>query len=325
LRKILVTGAAGFIGSSLVERLQNLPGLEIVAIDSFTDYYPAAIKANNVALFGSAVRLVREDLNSADLGALLKGVDTVFHQAGQPGVRPSWGRSFDAYLRDNVQASQRLLEACRSAPDLRRVVFASSSSIYGDAERYPTLESDRPQPLSPYGVTKLAAEHLMVLYAKQFGVPAVALRYFTVYGPRQRPDMGFTRFITRSLLGMPFEVYGDGTQIRDFTFVSDIVEANIAAATAPELEPGVVLNVSGGASVSLRDALATIAELTNGVGDLRFIDSAPGDVFRTGGDSTLALQTIGWSPKVGIRDGLQQQVDWLRQLLQTYAPLVGGA
>lgn len=325
MKKVLVTGAAGFIGSSLVERLQETPGLEILAIDSFTDYYPEFIKEDNASRFGSAVRLIREDLGRVDLAGLLEGVDTVFHQAGQPGVRPSWGQSFDSYLRDNVQVTQRLLEACRSAESLQRLVFASSSSVYGDAERYPTLETDRPQPMSPYGVTKLAAEHLTVLYAKNFGIPAVALRYFTVYGPRQRPDMGFTRFITRSLLDVPIEVYGDGTQVRDFTFVSDIVDANIAAATAEELQPGLVLNVSGGSSVQLRDALTLVTELTGGSGDLRFTDNVPGDVLRTGGDSTLALHTIGWSPKVGIRDGLQQQVDWLRPRAATYAPLVGGA
>ena len=225
----LVTGAAGFIGSHLSERLLD-DGVEVRGVDRFSDYYDVALKRANLALLESrpGFSFTEGDLNELDLAQLLDGVDVVFHLAAQPGVRASWGREFEIYLRDNLLATQRLLEESRSH-ELRRFVFASSSSIYGDAEHFPTKETDAPGPVSPYGVTKLAAEHLGRQYFKGFGVPTVALRYFTIFGPRQRPDMAFNRFISAGLDGEPIAVFGDGLQERDFTYVSDAVAATIAA------------------------------------------------------------------------------------------------
>ena len=323
MKKVLITGIAGFVGSSLAERLLETPGVQVIGIDSFTDYYPVAIKRDNIStLCNAGVRIDEADLATADLDQLLDGVDTVFHQAGQPGVRPSWGTSFGAYTRDNVNATQRLLEACNRSSQLKRIVYASSSSVYGEAKQYPTYEQDRTAPLSPYGVTKLAAEHLMSLYAANFGVPAVSLRYFTVYGPRQRPDMGFTRFLTRSIFGDEISVYGDGSQIRDFTFVQDIVDANIAAATAQDVASGSVFNISGGSSVALNEVFEMIEDVSGAPLKLKRTDKVPGDVFQTGGDSSHAREVLGWTPRTDLRQGLRQQLEWLAPRADRYRDLV---
>src|SRR5215213_5528429 len=225
----LVTGAAGFIGSHLADRLLA-DGVEVRAVDRLSDYYDVDLKRANLANLEthSSFSFLEGDLNQTELGPLLDGVEVVFHLAAQPGVRASWGREFEIYLSDNLLATQRLLEECRER-ELRRFVFASSSSIYGDAERFPTKETDPPAPVSPYGVTKLAAEHLSRQYFGGFGVPTVGLRYFTIFGPRQRPDMAFNRFIRAGLDGEAIDVYGDGLQERDFTYVGDAVEATVAA------------------------------------------------------------------------------------------------
>jgi nucleoside-diphosphate-sugar epimerase len=227
--KALVTGAAGFIGSTLAERLVG-QGADVVGIDCFTDYYPRALKERNVAGLRRAAnfRLVDEDLLEVDLASLLDGVTHIFHLAAQAGVRKSWGRDFDVYVSNNIGATQRLLEAC-TGRRLDRFVYASTSSVYGDEAAIPMREDARLQPVSPYGVSKLAAEHLGYLYHVNHGLPFVALRYFTVYGPRQRPDMGFHRFLTAAMDGRPLTRYGDGEQTRDFTFVADAVSAAVAA------------------------------------------------------------------------------------------------
>lgn len=199
----------------------------------------------------------------------------------------------------------------RRAPHVSRVVYASSSSVYGDAERFPTSELDRPAPISPYGVTKLAAEHLCSLYASQFGLPTVSLRYFTVFGPRQRPDMAFTRFLTAAATGGQITVYGTGEQIRDFTYVDDVVEANLLAATS-EVKPGTVLNVAGGTHVSVNEVLEEVAALAGGRLDVRRVARSDGDVTRTGGDATRAAEVLGWQPRVGIVEGLARQWEWVR-------------
>ena len=230
--RVVVTGAAGFIGSHLTERLLA-NGHDVVGIDCFTDYYDRDLKEKNLEPSRAHARFTfaEIDLVDADLKPALDGAAIVYHLAGQPGVRPSWGNQFDQYVRDNVIATQRLLECLKGNP-IQRFVFAGSSSVYGDAEMFPTKESALPRPVSPYGVTKLAAEHLTHLYTQNFGIPAVSVRYFTVYGPRQRPDMAFARFMEALSDGEEIEVYGDGEQTREFTYVSDAVEGTIRAAGA---------------------------------------------------------------------------------------------
>ncbi|MEZ0343138.1 NAD-dependent epimerase/dehydratase family protein [Mycobacterium sp. pV006] len=323
MRRVLVTGVAGFIGSTLAEHLTaSYPSVSVVGVDRFTDYYPRSIKLENIAALGRAgVEVIEDDLVTTNLDKLLEGVDVIFHQAGQPGVRPSWGDSFDAYTRDNIIASQKLLEAARRAPGLKRFVYASSSSVYGDAERYPTVESDTPRPLSPYGVTKLAAEHLMGLYAVNFGVPTVSLRYFTVFGPKQRPDMAFTRFITRALTGRAIQVFGTGKQIRDFTFVDDIVRANIAAATA-QVPLGAVYNIAGGSSVSVNDVIAMLGEIMGREIQVDRLGKSTGDVFRTGGLFEAAREALHWEPTVSLNEGLRRQTEWVQARVDSLGELV---
>jgi UDP-glucuronate 4-epimerase len=309
---VLVTGVAGFIGSTLAERLV-CDGYEVLGIDNFSDYYDRDVKEANLSQLAGAngFTLLEGDLNEVDLRTLLDGVEVVYHQAGQPGVRKSWGADFAHYVDANISATQRLLEAVRHwAPSLKRFVYASSSSVYGNAERYPTEESDRPQPLSPYGVTKLAGEHLVTLYAENFGVPSISLRYFTVYGPRQRPDMAFNRFISLALRGRPLPVHGDGSQIREFTYVDDIVAANVLAGHAP-VEPGAVVNLSGGTATSVNDVLDLLEKIHGEALQIDRGGSALGDVFRTGGSTETAKTLLGWEPRLGIEEGLELEYDWL--------------
>lgn len=308
--RALVTGAAGFIGSNLARRLCS-EGHDVTGVDSFTDYYEVALKKANAAnVVGAGARLVEADLNEVDLDQLLDGIEVIFHLAGQPGVRASWGAEFAAYTDCNISATQKLLEAVRGKPGIRRFVFASSSSVYGDAERYPTNEKDRPQPVSPYGVTKLAAEHLCTLYAANFGVPTVSLRYFTVYGPGQRPDMAFTRFMRAAISGENIYVFGTGEQVRDFTYVDDVAEANLCAATA-DARPGSVFNVAGGSHSSVNAVLDTLGELTGRKLSVVRQDPIAGDVTRTGGDTTAIRSVLRWQPKVDLREGLARQLAWV--------------
>lgn len=308
----LVTGVAGFIGSTLADRLLR-DGHEVIGIDNFSDYYGRDIKQSNLSALINAdgFRFVEADLNTVEIAPLVSDVQVVYHQAGQPGVRKSWGKDFSCYVDANVSATQRLLEAvCHSAPQLSRFVYASSSSVYGDAERYPTSESDRPQPRSPYGVTKLAAEHLVSLYAANFGLPTVSLRYFTVYGPRQRPDMAFNRFISLALSGARLQVHGDGSQVREFTFVDDIIEANVRAGTKP-LAPGTVVNLSGGSSISVNEILDLLEKIHGRPLQVDRGEPALGDVLRTGGSTERAKALLDWEPRVTIEDGLTREYDWL--------------
>jgi nucleoside-diphosphate-sugar epimerase len=307
----LVTGAAGFIGSRLARRLRH-NNHQVTGLDSFTDYYDVALKtANAEVVRRSGASFIEGDLNSVDLDHVLSDIDVIFHLAGQPGVRASWGADFPIYTRSNVDATQRLLEACRCSRRIKRFVYASSSSVYGDAECYPTTENMRPQPVSPYGVTKLAGEHLCCLYAKNFGVPTVSLRYFTVYGPGQRPDMAFTRFIKSAIQGQELQIYGSGEQVRDFTYVDDVVEANLLAATK-DVRPGIVLNVAGGSHTTVNQVLTILEELTGSALMRRHIDAVAGDVRQTGGDTSGIRSALGWEPSVNLRDGLARQLEWLR-------------
>jgi nucleoside-diphosphate-sugar epimerase len=305
----LVTGAAGFVGSHLAKRLRD-DDHDVVGLDSFTDYYDVALKrANADAAVRAGVKFVEADLNEVDLRSVLDGVDVIFHLAGQPGVRSSWGNEFATYTRCNIEATQKLLEASRDSTSLRRLVFASSSSIYGDAERFPTSESDRPQPISPYGVTKLAAEHLCSLYASSFDIPTVSLRYFTVYGPGQRPDMAFTRFAQAAVRGSEITIFGSGEQVRDFTYVDDVVEANVLAATR-DVPPGAVLNVAGGSHTSVNEVLDVFRELADTELTVIRVEAMAGDVRRTGGDTAAIRSVLGWRPVVGLREGIERQLKW---------------
>jgi len=307
----LVTGAAGFIGSHLVERLLD-DGAQVTGVDCFTDYYDPALKRANLvgAISHPRFRLIELDLGAADL-ATLPDVAVVFHQAAQAGVRSSWGRDFAAYAHHNVLATQRLLERYRQSP-LERFVYASSSSVYGDAERYPTDESMLPRPFSPYGVTKLAGEHLTLLYGRNFGLPVTALRYFTVYGPRQRPDMAFHKFCRAMLAGDPIPVYGDGKQSRDFTFIKDAIEANVRA--WKRAAPQSVYNVGGGSQVDVLEAIAILERALETKAKIRYEPRPPGDPLRTRADAARLRADLGFTPSTGIVEGLEAEAHWARAL-----------
>ena len=311
--KALVTGAAGFIGSTLSTALVGR-GIDVVGIDCFTDYYGRDIKEDNLAALRAHPKFtfVEAALQTADLPRLLDGVTVVFHLAAQAGVRKSWGDDFRIYTTNNVDATQRLLEAVKDRP-LSRFVYASSSSVYGDIAAIPMKEDVRLQPVSPYGVTKLAAEHLCHLYHVNFGVPAVSLRYFTVYGPRQRPDMGFHRFIRAALTGGPISLFGDGQQTRDFTYVGDAVAATMAAGDRGA--PGAVYNIGGGNRVSIAEVLDLIGQLTGRPLDIRRQSSEKGDMRDTFADTTRARTDLGFSPAHTLQSGLAAEVEWLSRLL----------
>jgi len=308
----LVTGAAGFIGSHVAEALLQ-QGERVIGIDSFNDYYDAALKRQNVAALQShaAFELIAGEIQTLDWPALLAQSSTVFHQAAQAGVRASWGQGFGDYTERNINATQCMLEAAKHASGLQRFVFASTSSVYGNAETLPTPESVCPQPISPYGITKLAAEQLCWLYWQNFGVPATALRYFTVYGPRQRPDMAFHKFFRAALAGDPIAIYGDGQQTRDFTFISDAVAANLAAAQAPEAV-GQAINVGGGSRVALTEVLDAIERTIGQSLQRRYAERAMGDARHTGADVSRAHQVLGYRPQVPLESGLQQQWAWMQ-------------
>ena len=308
--RALVTGAAGFVGSFLVEALLAR-GDDVVGIDSFSPYYSVASKRDNLASIGSdpSFTFVEGDLNDVELTELLDGVHVVFHLAGQPGVRASWGQEFDVYLTQNVLTTQKLLEAVRALP-LGRFVLASSSSVYGQAERFPTHESDWPRPVSPYGVTKLAAEHLCHLYQAAFGVPTVVLRYFTVFGPRQRPDMAFSRFMAAGLADQPLTIIGDGGQSRDFTYVADAVAATIAA--GEQGAPGRVYNIAGGCQATMIEVVETLERLLGRPLQRLHLEPVPGDPRRTGADVSAARLELGYEPATGLEDGLARQLEHAR-------------
>ncbi len=304
----MVTGVAGFIGSHLSERLLA-GGNEVVGIDTFTDYYARTRKEQNLGASRShdSFHFKEADLVEANLPQLLDGAGVVYHLAGQPGVRPSWGSQFDRYVRDNIIATQRLLEALKEAP-IERLVFAGSSSVYGDAEMFPTKESALPRPVSPYGVTKLAAEHLTHLYTRNFGTPVVSVRYFTVYGPRQRPDMAFSRFMKALAAGDEIEVFGDGEQTREFTYVSDAVDGTIKASSADVV--GKVFNLGGGSRVTVNQVLATLEEISGVKVRRQNLPAAPGDPRHTGASINLARERLGWEPRVSLSEGLARQWAW---------------
>ena len=307
----LVTGAAGFIGSHLCERLLSA-GVRVTGVDCFTDYYDPALKRRNLerANASDGFSLLELDLGRDDL-ARLPEVSVVFHQAAQAGVRASWGAEFAGYVHHNVLATQRLLERYREVK-LERFVYASSSSVYGDAERYPTPETLLPRPFSPYGVTKLAGEHLVLLYGRNFGLPVSALRYFTVYGPRQRPDMAFHKFCRALLRGEAIPVYGDGKQSRDFTFIDDAIEANLRAWRQSASQG--VYNVGGGSQVDVLEAIRILESALGVKAQIRFEPRPPGDPLRTRADATRIAADLGFAPATPIEKGLAAEAQWAREL-----------
>jgi nucleoside-diphosphate-sugar epimerase len=312
---ILVTGAAGFIGSQLAQRCVA-QGHTVLGIDSFAPYYDAEIKRANIAQVAApgSWTFLEADLAELDLVAVLKGIDVVFHLAAQPGVRTSWGQTFGAYVDSNVTALQRLLEASKST-SIERFVFASSSSVYGDAERFPTDEDTPLRPISPYGATKVLGEHLCRLYHLSHGLPTVVLRYFTVYGPRQRPDMAFNRLIRAALENEEIVIYGDGGQTRDFTFVGDTVGGTIAAAWKGL--PGGIYNLGGGTRASMNEVLEMIGELTGKELMVRRVSAQAGDARDTAADTSSARMQLGFAPSRSLYEGLAEQIRWQQQRLSS--------
>lgn len=312
--KCMVTGAAGFIGSHLSRALIGR-GDEVVGVDCFDKYYDRIIKERAVTDLREAPKfeLVEADLNELDLGPLLGRVEVVFHLAAQPGVRRSWGDPFKFYVNNNILTTQRLLEAIKDNAPQVKVVFAGSSSVYGNAPDRPTSEKTIPQPVSPYGVTKLAAEHLVRLYHVEHGLNTVSLRYFTVFGPGQRPDMAFHRFIKAGLTGQQIVVYGDGEQGRDFTFVDDTVQATMAAAEAGAW--GRVFNVGGGHRVTINQVLGELSDLLGRRLDVRHDDQVKGDVRDTEADISLAKSLLGYAPRTDLRRGLAEETAWIEEVI----------
>ncbi|HET9250506.1 MAG TPA: NAD-dependent epimerase/dehydratase family protein [Candidatus Eisenbacteria bacterium] len=309
--RVLVTGAAGFIGSTLVEALLK-KDTAVTGVDAFTSNYNPAQKRSNIAsaLTNPSFRLIEADIRSAPLEPLLEDVTHVVHLAALPGVRASWGDPFRAYAEHNVTATQRLLEALRAHP-VERIVVASSSSVYGLPTRFPTPEDEMPRPISPYGVTKLATEALLHAYWASFRLPVVSLRYFTVYGPRQRSDMGIHNFFEAARAGTPVSIYGDGSQTRDFTFVDDAVAATMEALFRPAV-PGLVYNIGGGHRVTLHDLLASI-ELVSGLTiERRLVAPPPGDPRDTSADTSRARRDLGYEPRTDLTQGLRRQWEWHR-------------
>jgi UDP-glucuronate 4-epimerase len=307
--RALVTGCAGFIGSHLTESLLA-DGHEVVGVDCFNDNYGRRDKLRNLdrAMGWRSFEFVPIDLARGDLADLVEETDTTFHLAAEPGVRSSWGTRFETYARNNILATQQLLEAAKAWPE-RRFVYASSSSIYGQAETLPTPEDARPAPQSPYGMTKLAGEHLCGLYHANHGVDAVILRFFSVYGPRQRPDMAFRRFCSAAVAGLPLHVFGDGRQTRDFTFVGDVVDATRRAGDAQGVG-GTVINVGGGSRVSLNETLEIISALAGRPLDVQRGGPERGDVRDTGADTERARRLLGFRPSTELADGLAEEFEW---------------
>jgi UDP-glucose 4-epimerase len=302
--KCLVTGCAGFIGSTLTDQLLKL-GHSVTGIDCFTDYYPRSIKEKNIsdARRNPQFTFIENEILNI---STFPDVDYIFHEAAQAGVRASWGKDFAIYTHQNIESTQYLLESYKNT-SLKKFVYASSSSVYGDVS-LPMREDMRLQPVSPYGVTKLAAEHLCYLYWKNFGLPAVSLRYFTVYGPRQRPDMAINKFVKAILDEKPITLYGDGTQTRDFTYISDIVDANLKA--AEKGTPGLVFNIGGGSRITVNDLIRELEKNCGKPALIMFIEQQKGDVQDTLADIHQARTILGWMPRVQIREGVKKYVEW---------------
>jgi len=311
--KSLVTGTAGFIGSTLTEKLLK-EGHQVIGVDCFIDYYDRSLKENNINSFidHESFTLIEENINELDLKSLLEDVDYVFHQAAQAGVRSSWGEDFEIYTHNNIMGTQRLLEAARRS-NIKKFVYASSSSVYGDTNKLPMKEKNRLQPVSPYGVSKLAGENLCYLYYKNFNVPTVSLRYFTVFGERQRPDMAFHIFIKAILKDNKLTIFGDGKQSRNFTHVDDIVRANILAAKS-DVE-GEIFNIGGdGKRVVLNDAINLMEKIIGKKANREYNQVVKGDVKHTSADTSKAKKLLNYEPKIKFEDGLKKEINFLKNL-----------
>ncbi len=311
----IVTGVAGFIGSHLAEALLE-QGAKVIGIDQFNNYYSPQLKQNNIVNLKKypEFKLIKGNIQDLDWQELLQSVDVVYHQAAQAGVRASWGEDFHHYTERNINATQVILEGAKQVKSLQRIVYASSSSIYGDAVTMPTPETLCPQPVSPYGITKLAGERLCWLYQQNFGVPVTALRYFTVYGPRQRPDMAFHKFFQAAISDQAISIYGDGQQTRDYTYVSDAVAANLAAGEIPEAI-GEVFNIGGGSRVTLMELLAIMEQVIGHPIKKDYVDKAAGDARHTSADVTKAEKILNYIPQVSLKEGLVQEWQWIKSLL----------
>ena len=310
----IVTGVAGFIGSHLAEALLQ-QGVEVIGVDQFNDYYDPQLKHNNLVNLKQYdnFKFIKADIQELDWRELLAAVDVVYHQAAQAGVRASWGEGFKNYTERNINATQVILEAAKQVKSLSRIVYASSSSIYGNAVTMPTPETLCPLPVSPYGITKLAGERLCWLYQQNFDVPVTALRYFTVYGPRQRPDMAFHKFFKAAIERESISIFGDGQQTRDYTYVSDIVAANLAAGEIPEAI-GEVFNIGGGSRVTLIELLDMMEQVMGLPIGRNYLENAVGDARHTSADITKAQKILGYTPQVSLLEGLTQEWQWIKSL-----------
>jgi UDP-glucose 4-epimerase len=308
-KKFIVTGVAGFIGSHITERLIK-DGNQVIGVDCFTDYYCIKIKEKNLEnlLTFDSFNLIKEDLLRINFDEVLEGVSGIFHEAAQAGVRASWGADFKIYCDNNILATQRLLEAIKNKGV--RLIYASSSSVYGDTKKIPMEENDKPLPISPYGVTKLAAEHLCSLYHKNFGMDVISLRYFTVYGPRQRPDMAFHKLIKAALTDSEFVIYGDGSQTRDFTYINDVVEANMGA--FQKGKSGEVYNIGGGHRIDMNSVIETISEIIGKNIKVKRIEKQKGDVQDTFSCTDKANKDFNYKPMFSLEEGLEKEIKWIR-------------
>lgn len=315
--KSLVTGVAGFIGSHLAEKLVAI-GHHVIGVDCYTDYYTRQIKEANLNNLRDKknFEFLPQNILELDLKKVLDGIDYIFHLAAQAGVRASWGVNFKIYADFNVMTTQKILEAAKDV-SIKKLIFASSSSIYGDAESFPTEENAIPKPISPYGVTKLDGENLCYLYWKNYHIPVICLRLFTVYGPRQRPDMAFYKFIKSLLKDEEIVVYGDGQQSRDFTYISDVIEANILA--MKENVAGEIFNIGVGTSISINDIITLLERIIEKKAKIKYLAEQKGDVKHTKASIDKAREILGYHPMVNIEDGLEKEVSWFKEL-QTKLP-----
>lgn len=312
--KVCITGVAGFIGSRIAKRLLA-QDMDVVGLDCFTDYYERALKEKNLEQIKDHPRFTFFEKNIFDFdfpAELTKG-DAIFHIAAQPGVRASWGEEFEIYTSNNVLATQRLLESVKDV-GLSKIIYAGSSSVYGDVNTFPMQETDTPKPVSPYGVTKLAAEHLNMLYYRNFNVPTVSLRYFTVYGPGQRPDMAFNRFCKALINQTQMPLYGNGEQTRDFTFVDDIVTGTVAALDADCA--GQVINIGGGSRISLMECIHILEDISGAKAIIDESATQKGDVKHTAADISKARKLLGYDPKTSVKEGLVAEFEWVKNMLE---------